>query len=59
MKNSELVEQGTHEALLAQNGVYAEVHRIQNPEEGQMAAAPPARDGGLSMRKSIVALGGS
>ena len=42
MKDSELVEQGTHEALLALNGVYAEMHRIQNPEEGQIAAAPPA-----------------
>jgi ATP-binding cassette subfamily B protein len=42
MKDSELVEHGTHEALLAQDGVYAEMHRIQNPEEGQSAAAPPA-----------------
>jgi len=42
MKDSELVEHGTHETLLAQDGVYAEMHRIQNPEEGQIAAAPPA-----------------
>jgi len=42
MKDSDLVEQGTHEELLAKNGVYAEMHRIQNPEEGQVTAAPPA-----------------
>ncbi len=30
IKDSELVEQGTHEALLARNGVYAELHKIQN-----------------------------
>ena len=29
IKDSELVEQGTHEALLASNGVYAELHKIQ------------------------------
>jgi subfamily B ATP-binding cassette protein MsbA len=33
IKDSELVEQGTHEALLARNGVYAELHKIQNPDE--------------------------
>lgn len=32
LKESELVEQGTHETLLAMNGVYAELHRIQSPE---------------------------
>ena len=32
LKDSELVEQGTHEALLANNGVYAELHKIQNPK---------------------------
>jgi ATP-binding cassette subfamily B protein len=42
MKDSDLVEQGTHESLLAQNGVYAEMHRIQNPEEDKTSAAPPA-----------------
>ena len=30
--DSALVEQGTHEALLAHNGVYAELHRLQAPE---------------------------
>ncbi len=40
MKDCELAEQGTHEALMARNGVYAELHRIQSPEEAADAAAP-------------------
>jgi subfamily B ATP-binding cassette protein MsbA len=39
---TKLVEQGTHETLLAQDGVYAGMHRIQNPEvapAGSPAAA--------------------
>ena len=32
MKDCELVEQGTHETLLAKDGVYAELYRIQTPE---------------------------
>ncbi|MDD5541694.1 MAG: ABC transporter ATP-binding protein [Acidobacteriia bacterium] len=32
IKECELVEQGTHETLLASNGVYAELYRIQTPE---------------------------
>ena len=32
IKDCELVEQGTHEALLASNGVYAELHTLQNPQ---------------------------
>src|SRR5206468_1783326 len=33
INDSALVEQGTHEALLAQNGVSAELHRLQAPRE--------------------------
>jgi ATP-binding cassette subfamily B protein len=31
IKDCELAEQGTHERLLAQNGVYAELYRVQTP----------------------------
>jgi len=39
LKDSELVEQGTHESLLASNGVYAELHRIQTPEVAQLVGS--------------------
>jgi subfamily B ATP-binding cassette protein MsbA len=42
MKESELVEQGTHEALLVKNGVYAELYKIQTPEGDRIATAQPA-----------------
>ena len=42
LKDSELVEQGTHEALLARNGVYADLSRIQSPEGAKITAAQPA-----------------
>jgi ATP-binding cassette subfamily B protein len=40
--DAQLVEQGTHEALLAHNGVYAELHRIQTPEGATITTARPA-----------------
>jgi len=43
IKDCELVEQGTHEGLLAHNGVYAELHRIQTPGLAMLTAdQPPA-----------------
>src|SRR5450759_1074188 len=41
LKDCELVEQGTHEALLASNGVYAELHRIQTPEGAKLSTQQP------------------
>jgi subfamily B ATP-binding cassette protein MsbA len=41
IKDCELAEQGTHESLMAQNGVYAELHGIQNPGEGATSVPPP------------------
>ena len=41
LKDCELVEQGTHEALLAKNGVYAELHRIQTPEGAKLTPGQP------------------
>jgi ATP-binding cassette subfamily B protein len=42
IKDAELVEQGTHATLLAQNGVYAELDRIQTQEGATISAAQPA-----------------
>jgi ATP-binding cassette subfamily B protein len=42
IKDTELVEQGTHDALLALNGVYAELDRIQSLEGATIAATHPA-----------------
>jgi len=42
MKDCELAEQGTHEALMAHNGVYAELHSIQTSEDATIGTAPPA-----------------
>ena len=42
IKDCELAEQGTHDALMAQNGVYAELHSIQTPADATIGMAPPA-----------------
>jgi subfamily B ATP-binding cassette protein MsbA len=39
LKDSELAEQGTHESLLANNGVYAELHRLQATEVAQLVGS--------------------
>jgi len=36
LKDSELAEQGTHESLLANNGVYADLYRLQTPDVAQL-----------------------
>ena len=41
IKDCELVEQGTHESLLANNGVYAELHRIQTAEGAKLTTDQP------------------
>jgi ATP-binding cassette subfamily B protein len=42
VKDSELVERGTHEELLAANGTYAELHKIQTAAGAEQAANGPA-----------------
>jgi ATP-binding cassette subfamily B protein len=39
-----LAEHGTHEELLAHNGVYAEMQRIQTPEGAKITAEPIAEE---------------
>jgi ATP-binding cassette, subfamily B, bacterial len=41
MKDGELVESGTHDELLDHNGVYAELHGIQNPGEATIGGVSP------------------
>ena len=41
IKDCELAEEGTHDTLMAQNGVYAELHRIQTPDDATIGTAPP------------------
>jgi ABC-type multidrug transport system fused ATPase/permease subunit len=39
IKDSELVERGTHDELLASGGVYADLHKLQTHEETPVAAS--------------------
>jgi subfamily B ATP-binding cassette protein MsbA len=41
IKDFELAEQGTHDELIARNGVYAELHRIQTPVEATVGTLSP------------------
>ena len=43
IKDCGLAEQGTHDALMAQNGVYAELYRIQTPSRSRSAPADRCR----------------
>ena len=61
MKDSELVEQGTHEALLAQNGVYPQNALAPECRRGPIrrnAARRVMEDCSYAMRTSIAELGG-
>jgi ABC-type multidrug transport system fused ATPase/permease subunit len=42
IKDAALAEQGTHDTLMAANGVYAEMQRIQVPEGARITAVEPA-----------------
>ncbi len=42
VKDSELVEQGTHDELVAAGGVYAELYKVQNSENAGDFAEQPA-----------------
>jgi subfamily B ATP-binding cassette protein MsbA len=42
VKDSELVEQGTHQELMAAGGLYAELYTIQNSEDAGKLAEQPA-----------------
>ena len=39
LHRGELREQGTHAELLAMNGIYAKLHRLQFQDEGELTAA--------------------
>jgi ABC-type multidrug transport system fused ATPase/permease subunit len=42
LNDSELVEQGSHEELLAQGGVYADLYQTQTSEAAEKAAICPS-----------------
>jgi ATP-binding cassette subfamily B protein len=42
IKDSELVEQGTHDELIAAEGIYSELFRTQSPENAGELRVPTA-----------------
>ena len=42
MKDHALVEQGTHDELMARGGVYSGLYQIQTEPQGEPAPSPPS-----------------
>jgi len=51
LEDGRIVEQGTHEELLAQGGVYADLHARQFREISPVATSPPVGEDGRDGRK--------